>query len=116
MDASGTTAVSAMHAAGASSLDGGAVGEAALELEQSAADLVLHGGLAVLVMNGMDLLTLPKETVTAFSGGGGSCHNLLATGSSAAPAEDGVAAGGGRLAVGACERHVGVGEGGLLKV
>jgi hypothetical protein len=41
-----------VHTAGAGGLLAGAVGEGALELEESAGDLVLHGGLAPLVVDG----------------------------------------------------------------
>jgi hypothetical protein len=48
MAAAGTAAVSAVHASSASSLDTRTMGQAALQLEQSTANLVLHGGLPLL--------------------------------------------------------------------
>ena len=84
-------AVSAVHALGASSLLGRAVGEGALELEHSAADLVLEGGLALLVVDR----------------GGGVVGAVGARGLGAGAAEETSAtAGGGRGALG-CERHGG---------
>jgi hypothetical protein len=65
VDAPGTATVGAVHAAGAGGLLAGAVGEATLELQEGAGNLVLHGGLAALVVNGSD------GGVVGVTGGGG---------------------------------------------
>jgi hypothetical protein len=63
-----TTAVGASHAAGASGLLAGAVGEGALELEHGSGDLVTQSGLALLVVNDV----LAAEHATAGGGSSGS--------------------------------------------
>lgn len=75
-----TAAVSAVHALRASSLLSRAVGKGALELEHSATDLVLDGGLALVVVDGRcggsvvgagGLGAAAEETTLAAGGGGG---------------------------------------------
>lgn len=71
----------------------GAVGESALELEQGAADLVLEGGLALLVVDGVGGM-----------GGMGGARGLRA---GAAEEATLAAGGGGGSAAAASDRHVG---------
>lgn len=118
-----TTAVGAMHAASASGLmcvrgalvrwmirgciylDARAVGETALDPQQSAADLVLHGGFALLVVHdglpgGVSSGAEDAAVRLAGGGAGGDDGVVLLAGTGAA-AEDGAAGG----SVGACEGH-----------
>lgn len=53
-------------------------GQAASEFHQGAADLVLHGGLAVVVMH--RLLSAAKEAASAGSGGGRSGGGVIMAG------------------------------------
>ena len=63
-------AVGAVHPPGSRRLLAGAAGQGALELEEGAADLVAHGGLAFLVMDGP---AATEEATMARGGSGGGC-------------------------------------------
>jgi hypothetical protein len=52
VNAAGVATVGAMHAAGTSSLDARPTGQCALELSESARDLVAHSGMALVVVDG----------------------------------------------------------------
>ena len=61
-----------MHAASASSLLARSVGDRTLQLEKSTTDLVLHGRLALLVVNWSSMATGEEATAVARSSAGGS--------------------------------------------
>lgn len=61
-------AVGAMHPPGARRLLAGAAGQGALEFEEGAADLVAHGGLALVVVDGP---AAAEEAAAACRGGRG---------------------------------------------
>lgn len=104
--------VSAVHAAGASGLLAGATGQGALELEHGTGDLVAHGGLAALVVDGRrvgDGAAAAGEEAAASALGGAGCLGggvvVGCVGGRAAAGEDAAAGGGGGCVAGGSERH-----------
>jgi hypothetical protein len=93
VDAARSTAVGAVHAAGAGGLLAGAVGEGALELEEGARDLVLHGGLAALVVDGGDGRVGGVGVAAARGGAHGAAGGPAASGEEAAAGGAGGAGG-----------------------
>lgn len=108
-----------MHASSTGSLDTWTTGQASLELEKSAADLVLHGGSALLVVDsdggcvgaGGPTEAATKEAATGLGSTGGSGGGVASAGWGAATAaKDGAMtsrAGSGNVAVSSGERHDG---------
>lgn len=119
------TAVSAVHASSSGSLDARAASEASLELEESTADLVLHGRSSLLMVDSDGgsvgasaaggAAGAAKDASTRLGGSAGGGGVVGGAGRSATTAaKDGATtgrAGGGGVAVGSCKRHVGWFEG-----
>lgn len=86
-------------------LDSRATSNGALELEHSTANLVLHGRLASLVMNGSSTLTATEETTSLATRSGGCGHSCVMLARAATAKHAAAGTSGGVGVTSASERH-----------